>query len=125
MDLSTFTGGLAIFKSGMEAFRVAVGLAKDVRELLPKADGDQLAERLEQSERAMDAAEAQLLQGIGFPICHCEKPGTAMLTIGRQRVRLPEGGLKWVQLHECPRYNLTDRAVAAAVELSGQTYTSE
>ena len=113
------------FSGGYRSVRVAVSLAKDVSEPLSQAEGDQLAAQLEQPERAMNASETKFLQSIGHGTYRCEKPGRAMLTIGRQRFRRPEGGLKWVQLHECPRCNLTDRAIAATIELRGQPSTLE
>ena len=123
MDLPSLADSIALFRAGMDGLRTGIGIARDARELLPKHEGEQLEASLARSEQALARAEIQILQGIGFPICHCTPPGVAMLTIGRQRRRrggFEEMGLEWVQLHECPRCKLTDRAVAASVELRDQ-----
>lgn len=118
MDLAALAEGVAVFKSGMDGLRVALGIVRDVKGELPERAKEQLSLALEQSEQALRIAESQIALGLGFPLCHCEYPGTPMLTVGKQRrPRLSpvNSGLEFIPLHECPRCRITDAQPGAAV----------
>ncbi len=46
VDLQSLTDGLALFRSGMEGVRSALGTWRDVRGLLPNEKGSESIERL-------------------------------------------------------------------------------
>jgi hypothetical protein len=63
---------------------------------------DEVTRALEQSERQLKFAEAQIAKGLGFTLCHCDNPPTPMLTVG------------WIEegtnaaVHRRPRCGTTD-----------------
>lgn len=128
MDLQSLSDGLALFRSGMDGVRTALGTWRDIRGLLPDDKAGEIDRALETSEQQLRIAEAQIAKGLGFSLCNCQFPPTAMLTVGwlnsrgrdtpsRPVDRCPKcgitnnGGWAWT-----PTVALADRA---AVRISG------
>ena len=75
-----FADAFALAKAGFDLFRSAIGLAKDVQGILPAGEKkDAIAASLEQAERQMKLAEAQIAQSLGYHLCRCEWPPTPMV----------------------------------------------
>jgi hypothetical protein len=102
VDITSLTEGLALFKSGMDGLRAAIGIARDIRGVIPEAQRNEVNRALEQSERQLQIAEAQIAIGLGYTLCECEFPPTPMLTVG------------WIErgknrpVHRCPRCGVID-----------------
>jgi hypothetical protein len=102
-DLTSITEGIALFKSGMDGIRSAFGIWKDIRATLPEGSRrDEVTRALEQSERQLQIAEAQIAKGLGYTLCECEFLPTPMLTVGW----IERGGNRAV--HRCPKCGITD-----------------
>jgi hypothetical protein len=82
VDITSLTEGLALFKSGMDGLRAAIGVARDIRGAIPEGQRNEINRALEQSERQLQIAEAQIAMGLGYTLCECEFPPTPMLTVG-------------------------------------------
>jgi hypothetical protein len=109
VDLTSLTEGIALFKSGMEGIRSALGMWRDIRGALPDgAKRDEVTRALEQSERQLQFAEAQIAKGLGFTLCHCDNPPTPMLTVG-----WIERGMNRAAVHRCPKCGITDNGGSA------------
>lgn len=113
MDLATITAGMAAAKAGFETLRTAAGLVKDAQGLLPAGEKkDAVARTLEEADRQVRLAEAQIAQALGYPLCRCAFPPTPMLKVGHGR--FPSPTPKTVALkvdadvHECPRCRQND-----------------
>jgi hypothetical protein len=96
VDIASLSEGIALFKSGMEGIRGALGIWKDIREAVPEAQREAVTRALEQSERQLQVAEAQIATGLGYPLCHCAFPPSPMLTVG-WKMRPPPS----VPVHQC------------------------
>lgn len=101
--------GLTYAKSGFDLLRSAIGLAKDVQGVLPAGEKkDAIGASLENAERQMKMAEAQIAKGLGVPLCSCNWPPTPMLKVGHyftpSRVRK--------EVHSCPICHQNDAAAA-------------
>jgi hypothetical protein len=107
-ELAAINEGIALFKSGMEGIRSAFGIWKDIRGALPEGSKrDEVTRALEQSERQLQIAEAQIAKGLGYSLCQCEFPPTPMLTVGWINFRgTPANAGRAV--HRCPRCGITD-----------------
>lgn len=106
MDLQSLTDGLALFRSGMDGVRSALGTWRDVRGLLPDEKRGEIDRALEASEQQLRIAEAQIAKGLGYDLCHCQFPPVAMLTVGWRNGRgkeIPNG-----PVHRCPACGITD-----------------
>jgi hypothetical protein len=106
MDLASITAGVAAAKSGFDTLRVALGLVKDVQGVLPAGEKkDAVGASLAEAEKQLRTAEAQIAQGLGYPLCRCAFPPTPMLEVGEC---ISESTFKRVVVHECPRCWRTD-----------------
>ena len=105
-DLASVTEGIALFKSGMEGIRSALGIWKDIRGAVPEGERrEEVTRALERSEQQLQIAEAQIAKGLGFTLCECSFPPTPMLTVGWM-----DGGARHPSraVHQCPRCGITD-----------------
>lgn len=91
---------MSALKAGIDLLRGALGLAKDVKEALPAGgSGKAIEHSLEQAERQIQLAEAQIAQALGYPLCHCTFPPQIMLFTLRQR---------YMDIYECPKCGRSD-----------------
>jgi hypothetical protein len=103
MDLAAITAGLAAAKSGFETLRTALGLVKDAQGMLPAGERkDAVARTLEEADKQVRLAEAQIAQALGYKLCRCAFPPTPMLAVGYTP------GLVREVVHECPRCREND-----------------
>ena len=106
MDIQSLSDGLALFRSGMDGVRSALGTWRDIRGLLPDDKAGEIDRALETSEEQLRIAEAQIAKGLGYTLCHCLFPPTPMLTVGWKSARGPAnpGG----PVHRCSKCGITD-----------------
>lgn len=90
MDIAAITAGVALAKSGFDTLRTAIGLVKDVQQVLPPGEKKDAVERtLEEADRQVRLGEAQIAQAFGYPLCHCVFPPTPMLAVGHRQPATP------------------------------------
>lgn len=112
MDITQIAEGLELVKSSFDTFRAAIGLVRDVQSALPESEKkDVVARTLAEADKQVAVAEAQIAQALGYSLCRCQFPPTAMLKVGWASVPNPKGSAKGmiaVDLHECPKCRQTD-----------------
>lgn len=82
-------------KQGIDLLRSGFGLMRAARDALPEGDKrDQLDQTLENAERQLQIAEAQIAKGFDYQLCQCTFPPQIMLSIGIQKHR---------ERFQCPR----------------------
>jgi hypothetical protein len=75
--------GAAALKTGLDLFKSAIGLAKDVQSALPASkDTEAVGKALVEAEQAAAIAEAQMGQVLGFELCRKHFPPKVMLEVG-------------------------------------------
>lgn len=97
--------GAGALKQAVDAFGSVLKIFRDFRNTpgTPTAlENKAVDEALQQAEVAAQVAEAQLAKALGFELCHCAFPPTAMLTVGHYRGR-GETRHEVKPVHECPR----------------------
>lgn len=122
MDFATINAGVAAVKSGLDVVKIALGLAKDAKDLLPSGDQkDQVGAALETATRKLAEGEAAVAASLGYKLCLCEFPPTPMLRVGHIRISQLSGMDKGpamerngggmtgsIAVHECPKCKQTD-----------------
>jgi len=72
---------LESIKQGLSALAMALATLKQAKDLLPDgANKKQISETVEQAERQIKIAEAQVAQGMGYVICRNHFPPEIMLS---------------------------------------------
>jgi len=83
MDSATIASGMALAKTGFETLRTALGLVKDVQQALPSGEKKEVAGRaLDEADKQLRLAEAEIAKALGYSLCRCEFPPTPMLQVG-------------------------------------------
>ena len=103
-DPQVYAQGANAFKAIFDSLRSAIGM---VRELRGKPDGGSEKEKalidaaLDTADQSTAIAQAQVAKALGYELCKCEFPPTAMLTVGTHNGRSgpEEGGA----VYECPK----------------------
>jgi hypothetical protein len=112
MDLAQITTTLGLFKTGFDTLRTAMGLVKDVQGVLPEGEKKDVVSRtLDEADKQLVLAEAQIAQALGYPLCRCQFPPIPMLKVGWasvQRSDVKYGGQTRVDAHECPKCGQSD-----------------
>ncbi|MFZ0845661.1 MAG: hypothetical protein WAM62_07700 [Pseudolabrys sp.] len=90
-------GDPQVWQQGAGAFKTAIDAIGSVYELVKKlrssggapSDAEQQAVdgALAQAGVAAKVAEAQIAKALGYQLCHCQFPPTAMLTVGQRNSR--------------------------------------
>jgi hypothetical protein len=101
-DPGTWVQAAGALKSTFEGFRAALGLIKDARGLGSEnpEQAKAITAALDQAEAGAKVAEAQIAKALGYELCKCQFPPTAMLTVGYTTDR---GDRKGEQVFECPK----------------------
>jgi hypothetical protein len=99
MDMQQFMDGLAAAKTGFDILRSAVGLIRDAETVLPADKKDAVSRALDEADKQIRLAEAQIAQALGYTLCRCAFPPTPMLVVG---FRLDARNHTDVEVHECP-----------------------
>jgi hypothetical protein len=99
----TVIAGISAMKTTFDALRSAIGSVKETKDLLPKDEKSAtIAAALDAAEASSKIAEAEVAKALGFELCNCEFPPTAMLTVGffdRPVAKRNPGD----PVHECPK----------------------
>jgi hypothetical protein len=83
MDAAAIAAGMTLAKTGFDTLRTAFGLVKDVQQALPSGETKEIAGRtLEEADKQLRLAEAEIAKALGYHLCRCEFPPTPMLQIG-------------------------------------------
>jgi hypothetical protein len=83
IDPLVAAGAIGALKPTFDALRSALGLLKDAKDLLPAGDkATAISQALATAEISAKLAEAEIAKALGFELCKCEFPPTAMLTVG-------------------------------------------
>jgi hypothetical protein len=94
--------GVGAFKNSLDALATAFKLIKDFRSSgkASPAEATLVDRALHEAEKASKVAEAQLAKALGYHLCNCQFPPTAMLTVGSRELR---GTHKVEMVFECPK----------------------
>ena len=92
--------GAQAFKTVFDIIKETIGLIRHNKNGTP--DENKAVEiALLEAEKASKIAEIQLAKALGYELCHCQFPPTAMLTVGRGNGRgMPHSDK---QIYECPK----------------------
>ena len=83
IDGADVAAALPAIKTGFDLVRSALGMAKDVKDVLPEGDTKEtVAKTLIEAEKAVGIAEAQVAQALGYKLCQCTFPPQIMLSKG-------------------------------------------
>lgn len=91
-------------KTSLEAVKGAIGLVRDISPsgATPEQTKAVVA-ALAEAEKATQIAEAQIAKALGYQLCQCAFPPTAMLTVGQHTRNVQVMGKP---VHECPKCGL-------------------
>jgi hypothetical protein len=99
-SLKDIMEGAAALKSGIDLFKSAIGLAKDVQNALPASrETETVGKALAEAEKAAAVAEAQMAQALGYELCKKHFPPKVMVEVGHYHER--QSG-KRVSVFGCP-----------------------
>lgn len=74
---------LSAAKLGFDTIRAALGMVRDAKDALPNTEQRKAIEiAIDQSEKQLAIAEAQMAQALGYELCKCKFPPTIMLAVG-------------------------------------------
>lgn len=82
LDPDTIARGAGAAKTAIDAVRGVIGLFRDAKELLPEEKKAAATLAIENSEKQITIAEAQMAQALGYQLCKCEFPPVIMLAVG-------------------------------------------
>jgi hypothetical protein len=82
MDIAAIATGMTLAKTGFDTLRIALGLVKDIQQVLPDEKKEVVARTLEEADTQLRLAEAEIAKALGYSLCRCEFPPTPMLKIG-------------------------------------------
>lgn len=102
MNLPEWAEAAAAVKTSLDTLGSAFRLLKDFRSSgKPTAPEEAVIDRaLADAEHASQVAQAQMAKALGYQLCHCTFPPTAMLTVGQLS---PFGGRKVGPVYECAK----------------------
>ena len=70
-------------RTGIDLLRSIFGLVRDAKDALPESGKKEAITRsLEEAERQLRLAEAQVARALGYMLCQCTFPPQIMLSIG-------------------------------------------
>ena len=100
---TTFSEGVAAFKTAIEGVRSAITIVKDVSSIRGSTEQEQKAidSALTVASTNTAIAEAALGQAFGYEMCKCTLPPTPMLTAGFCHLNLPHKDIG--PIYECPK----------------------
>lgn len=85
MDAAAIATGMTLAKTGFDTLRTAWGLVKDLQQALPSGEKKEVAGRtLEEADKQLRLAEAEIAKALGYSLCRCQFPPTPMLQIGHR-----------------------------------------
>jgi hypothetical protein len=101
-DPHAWAEGAVALKTAFDLFRSAVGLVRDSKKAIGHDDAQAKAadEALDEALKAAGLAEALIAKALGYELCKCAYPPTAMLTVGYKAARGQAGS---GPVFECPK----------------------
>ena len=85
--MNEITEAMESVKMGLSLFGHAIGLVKQTKDLLPESqDKEAIGKSLEEADKAVKMAEAQIAQALGYHLCKCTFPPQIMLSKGYKEV---------------------------------------
>jgi hypothetical protein len=118
IDPVVAAGAIGALKPTFDALRSALGLLKDAKDLLPAgAKSAAISQALATAEASAKLAEAEIAKALGFELCKCEFPPTAMLTVGTHSGRA--GGITGA-VYECPKCKFNTASPYSFTRLPGK-----
>lgn len=84
MDITpeNIAAGASAASASFKAIRQLLGVFKDAKDMLPADKQAAASLAIENSEKQLAIAEAELAKSLGYQLCHCEFPPTIMLSVG-------------------------------------------
>jgi hypothetical protein len=105
MDVSNpsdWAQGAGAVKNGVEMLRGVWALVKEFQGEKRTPDQERIVEQaFGEASKAAQIAEAQMAKALGFELCLCEFPPTAMLQVGYIS-KTERGGGSTTPVYECP-----------------------
>jgi hypothetical protein len=106
-DPVAIVSGIAAVKTTLDAFRAAIGLLRETKDLLPNDEKTApINAALAAAESSSRIAEAEIAKALGYELCKCEFPPTPMLTVG-YHTRPTPGYRSGSPVFECPKCGIT------------------
>jgi hypothetical protein len=99
-DPQSWAQAAAELKTAFDMFRSAVGLVRDTKKAIVGDDTKAADKALDEALRSAGIAEALIAKALGYELCKCEYPPTAMLTVGYKNERGASGK---GPVFECPK----------------------
>ena len=101
-------------KTGFDALRAALGLGRNVQDLVKDGPEKEAAlQKLAKAEIAIELAEVQIAQALGYKLCQCAFPPKVMLSIGRDH-------LQGIEIFRCSSCGKKDPSEQHLAELNRQ-----
>lgn len=103
--------GAKAFKAAVDGLRSVWQLVKEFRAggKEPTVQEQEVIERaMVEADKAAKVAEAHIAKALGYPLCHCQFPPVAMLTVGQLQLRQAGGRFSIRPVHECPTCHYCD-----------------
>jgi hypothetical protein len=104
-DLANWVAGASAVKTAFDTLKSAIGLVKEAKDLLPEGHQREkaIAMALDSASTSAKIAEAELAKALGYELCKCQFPPTAMLTIGHMTANQTPATALGKPVFECPR----------------------
>jgi hypothetical protein len=101
-DPNTWIAGATALKAAFDAFKSAVAGVREVRSLVGGSEQQNkvVDEALDHAVRTAATAEAEVAKALGYELCKCQFPPTAMLTVGYHNER---PATRSGPVFECPK----------------------
>ncbi|MEX2693685.1 hypothetical protein [Rhizobium mongolense] len=91
--------GASAASASFKAIRQLLGVFRDAKDMLPADKQAAASLAIENSEKQLAIAEAELARSLGYKLCHCQFPPTIMLAVGYADPRTDVKG----QVYECSK----------------------
>ena len=85
MDL---LGGIATARAVFDTVRAGIALFKEAVSTLPEEKRTAVAQTLDEAGKQINLAEAQLAQGLGYPLCRCQWPPKIMFWVDAEKAHV-------------------------------------
>jgi len=83
---------LETLKQGITSLGGVIGLIKQVKDMLPQGQREEIDVALQKAERQLKLAESQIAQGLGYRLCKNHFPPAVMLSPDERHWTCPECG---------------------------------
>jgi hypothetical protein len=117
-DPQAWSQGASAFKAIFDGLRTAIAMVRDLRGTQAGAGNEAalIDAALDKADKATAIAQAEVAKALGYQLCKCEFPPTAMLTVGTHSGRAGKAGA----VYECPKCNFNTASPFSFTRLSGK-----